>query len=109
MCTFCVCVCVRVREPATTFDVRLCPFDCHMCTFCVCVCVCVRACVRLRVRVSRMRAEANAKVFVCRCGQSKKFPICDGSHHAVNRATNTRVEPFLLTKETNNGKDKVFV
>lgn len=34
---------------------------------------------------------------VCRCWQSKKFPLCDGSHNAFNKATGSNVGPLVVS------------
>eukprot|EP00045_Choanoeca_perplexa_P005594 m.47176 g.47176 ORF g.47176 m.47176 type:complete len:129 (+) comp13207_c0_seq1:71-457(+) len=38
------------------------------------------------------------KIAICRCWKSKKFPYCDGSHGAHNKATGDNLGPFLVTK-----------
>ena len=44
---------------------------------------------------------------ICRCGQSKAFPLCDGAHAAYNKANGTKIIPLLVTKESHG--EAVFV
>lgn len=37
------------------------------------------------------------KAPVCRCWQSKKFPLCDGSHNAFNKETGSHVGPLVIS------------
>lgn len=37
------------------------------------------------------------KVPVCRCWQSKKHPICDGSHNAYNKQTGDHLGPLVVS------------
>ena len=39
------------------------------------------------------------KVAFCRCWQSKKFPYCDGSHNAHNKATGDNLGPLCLARK----------
>lgn len=40
---------------------------------------------------------AGKKAPVCRCWQSTKFPLCDGSHNAFNKATGSHVGPLVIS------------
>lgn len=37
------------------------------------------------------------KAPVCRCWQSKKHPLCDGSHNAYNKETGAQMGPLVVT------------
>ena len=37
------------------------------------------------------------KIAVCRCWQSAKFPLCDGSHGKYNKATGDNLGPALIS------------
>ncbi|XP_074647673.1 CDGSH iron-sulfur domain-containing protein 2-like [Tubulanus polymorphus] len=39
------------------------------------------------------------KTAYCRCWKSKKFPYCDGSHTAHNKATGDNVGPVVLKRD----------
>lgn len=39
------------------------------------------------------------KIAFCRCWRSKKFPLCDGSHNAHNKATGDNVGPMCLKRK----------
>lgn len=45
------------------------------------------------------RAELfiDKKVALCRCWQSKKFPLCDGSHREWNQAHDDNVGPMIVS------------
>jgi len=36
--------------------------------------------------------------YICRCGQSKNFPYCDGSHDSVNKATGSNWGPLKVNR-----------
>ncbi|EGD81786.1 hypothetical protein PTSG_02499 [Salpingoeca rosetta] len=36
------------------------------------------------------------KTAFCRCWQSKKFPLCDGSHHEHNKRTGDNLGPIVV-------------
>lgn len=40
--------------------------------------------------------KAGKKAPVCRCWQSGKHPLCDGSHNAFNKATGSNVGPLVI-------------
>ncbi|PXF46479.1 CDGSH iron-sulfur domain-containing protein 1 [Gracilariopsis chorda] len=42
---------------------------------------------------------AGSKAPVCRCWQSKKFPLCDGSHNAYNKETGSHVGPLVISAQ----------
>merc|ERR1712176_1449851 len=42
---------------------------------------------------------AKGKTCYCRCWQSKKFPLCDGSHNKHNAMTCDNLGPLVITKE----------
>ena len=44
-------------------------------------------------------------IYFCSCGQSKKFPYCDGSHRAYNAANGTSLVPIPITNEDAADKD----
>lgn len=37
------------------------------------------------------------KAPVCRCWQSKKHPLCDGSHNAYNKETGAQIGPLVVS------------
>lgn len=37
------------------------------------------------------------KVPMCRCWQSAKFPLCDGSHNKFNKSTGSHVGPIVIS------------
>lgn len=43
------------------------------------------------------KVQAGAKVSICRCYKSKKFPYCDGSHVKHNEETGDNIAPAVLT------------
>jgi len=48
-----------------------------------------------------MRSKADVAAgktdWYCRCWQSEKFPMCDGSHHKVNKENDDNVGPIGVT------------
>jgi len=50
------------------------------------------------------------KIALCRCLQSKTFPLCDGTHEVFNKETNSNIKPIILKVEgeildTSNAED----
>jgi len=43
-------------------------------------------------------SELGAKTVFCRCWQSKKFPLCDGSHAKHNKSCGDNLGPLIITK-----------
>ena len=41
--------------------------------------------------------DAGKKAPICRCWQSKKFPLCDGSHNKFNKETGSHVGPLVVS------------
>ena len=44
-----------------------------------------------------METLSKGKKVYCRCWQSEKFPLCDGSHMKHNEATGDNVGPLIVT------------
>jgi len=42
------------------------------------------------------------KVALCRCGQSKTYPLCDETHQVFNRETNSELKPLIINFVDNN-------
>lgn len=40
--------------------------------------------------------EPGRKIAYCRCWQSKKFPLCDGTHGKHNKTTGDNLGPLIL-------------
>ena len=40
------------------------------------------------------------KIALCRCWQSKKFPLCDGSHHQYNDENQDHLGPIIVCCQT---------
>ena len=40
-----------------------------------------------------------SKVALCRCWQSKKFPLCDGSHRQYNAEHNDNLGPIIVCQK----------
>ena len=47
----------------------------------------------------RSTITCTGKVAVCRCWQSKKFPLCDGSHRKWNEEHQDQVGPAIVVLE----------
>jgi len=40
----------------------------------------------------------NKAKYICRCGQSKNYPYCDGTHKEVNKATGSDFSPLKVDR-----------
>lgn len=40
--------------------------------------------------------KINKRTAICRCWQSKKFPICDGSHNEFNEQNQQKLGPLIV-------------
>jgi len=40
------------------------------------------------------------KIALCRCWQSKKFPLCDGTHRQLNEKQHCCLGPAIITAAT---------
>lgn len=43
----------------------------------------------------------NEKIALCRCWQSKKFPLCDGSHRQYNDEHQDHLGPIIVCCQSN--------
>ncbi len=43
--------------------------------------------------------KSNERKAYCRCWQSKKFPLCDGSHRAFNAEHDCALGPIIIHGE----------
>lgn len=41
--------------------------------------------------------DGGKKAPICRCWQSNKFPLCDGSHNKYNKETGSHVGPLVVS------------
>jgi CDGSH-type Zn-finger protein len=52
----------------------------------------------------RTELVCDGRVALCRCWQSKKFPLCDGSHRQWNEDHNDHVGPIIVTPVQESGE-----
>jgi len=52
-----------------------------------------------------LQVSSKRRISVCSCQQSKKYPICDGTHKIFNKETNSNLQPIII--ETNL-KENIF-
>lgn len=61
------------------------------------MCGCAGSLVRASLR---SHAPSAPQVWFCMCGNSAKFPLCDGAHKAFNAAHKTSVKPAKVESDT---------
>lgn len=59
----------------------------------------------LRVRSEQVTIEAGTAKWFCSCGQSKKFPFCDGSHKEYNAAHGTNFASIKVEAPEGEARD----
>eukprot|EP01089_Gocevia_fonbrunei_P011116 TRINITY_DN24214_c0_g1_i1.p2 TRINITY_DN24214_c0_g1~~TRINITY_DN24214_c0_g1_i1.p2 ORF type:complete len:100 (+),score=15.98 TRINITY_DN24214_c0_g1_i1:134-433(+) len=55
----------------------------------------------------KVELKEGETAWICRCGQSKKFPYCDGTHTAYNKANGTDFSPYKL--EAKDGQNTFYI
>lgn len=55
--------------------------------------------------LAQITLEAGSTKYICMCGQSNRYPICDGHHNEYNEENGTDIEPQAVTNDTGAAKE----
>ncbi len=61
------------------------------------------------LRLAQVVVEPGSSIFLCMCGQSARWPYCDGAHRAYNAANGTSFASFKVSVAEGEEAKTVFV